>query len=145
MLALDRQHRLAHYYLGALLEKQNRPADAEASYQAALQAAPTGLAWLGLARLRRAEGKETEALQLARQAEAIEPRNPEVVRFLAKLLNDQQPAEARPYWQILTELAPNDPANWYGLYRLLLTLGDQKAARQIQLRFDLVRRTYGNR
>lgn len=145
VLRLEPQHRLAHYYLGALLERQNRGADAEAAYQASLRAAPNGLAWLGLARLRRAHGQEAEALKFARQAEALEPRNTEVVRFLAKLLNDQHAAEALPYWRRLTEVAPNDPANWYGLYRLLLTLRDQKGAAEAQQRFDLVRRVYGNR
>lgn len=145
VLKLEPQHRLAHYYLGGLLERQNRMADAEAAYQASLRAAPNGLAWLGLARLRRAAGQEDEALKLARHAEALDPRNADVVRFLAKALNDRQAAEALQYWRRLTEIAPNDPANWYGLYRLFLTLGDRKAATEAQQRFDLVRRVYGNR
>lgn len=144
VLQLDPQHRLAHYYLGALLERQNRPADAEAAYQASLRAAANGLAWLGLARLRRATGQEAEALKCARQAEMLDPRNAEVVRFLAKQLHDRHAAEALPYWRRLTEIAPNDPANWYGLYRILLALGDQPAAAEAQRRFDLVRRIYGN-
>lgn len=144
--ALDRNPRraLTLYQLGFVLERRQELAPAEAQYRKALAVSPDyAPALLGLARLRQAAGYAAEALQLAQQALRGAPDHPEIVRLMAKLLQER-PAEALPHWRRLTALAPHDASSWYGLLRTLTALGDAAGADAARRQFQLVRETYGN-
>jgi len=83
-LALNPLHADAHNNLGQILERQGKPAEASAEYQAAIDSDPTlRIARFNLGRMLIAEGRNERAI--AELAKLAEPRDAEAPRYLFAL------------------------------------------------------------
>ena len=105
----------SHVNLGIVYSKRGQRADARRAYEAALRIAPWFVpAYVNLADLLRAEGKDDEGEGLLRKALAVDPRNAAVHHALGLLLvRRSRAAEARVELARAAELAPGDPSFVY--------------------------------
>ncbi len=105
----------SHVNLGIVYSKRGQRADARRAYEAALRIAPWFVpAYVNLADLLRAEGKDDEGEGLLRRALAVDPKNAAVHHALGLLLvRRARAAEARAELARAAQLAPGDPSFVY--------------------------------
>jgi tetratricopeptide (TPR) repeat protein len=149
-LARQPDHFHSHYYLGQCYETEGEAERAEVEYRRALElaerqrAADIGLPYQGLARLRLSSQRPAEALQFAKRAAELLPRDATSHKLLAKTyLELGQNAESAAEWEITGELDPTDASPQYRLYRIYLASGDAEKARSALARYKQIAASYG--
>ena len=149
-LARQPDHFHSHYYLGQCYEAEGGAEQAEVEYRRALElaeqqrAADRGLPYQGLARLRLSSQRPAEALQFAKRAAELSPRDAASHKLLAKTYSELgRNAESAAEWEISGELDPTDASPQYRLYRIYLTLGDAEKARSALARYKRIAALYG--
>lgn len=128
-----------HYYLGRAYERAGRPADARASYEAALKVEPPHVdTRVALAGMLLREGRTREALDTIRVALPVNPDNADVL-LMAGIAQQRlgQRAEARQALEKAARLSPNYADVHLVLGVLEFSEGKVAAARR---RFETVSR-----
>jgi tetratricopeptide (TPR) repeat protein len=123
---------------------------AEAQYRRALELAERqrandrGLPYQGLARLRLSANRPADAVDLAKRAVELGPRDAAGHKLLARVYWDLgRQAVAVAEWKISAELDPTDSTALYRLYRGYLSLGEAEKARAALGRYRQIAGLYG--
>ena len=119
-----------HLLLAEAALAEDKPAEAESEYQAALKADARSVeALLGLAELKRTQSKCDEALPLYQQAAQLTAINHDLAYGLGACYSaKQESAQALPYFKTAAALAPDAPATRFALGNELLQNGEPAAA-----------------
>jgi Flp pilus assembly protein TadD len=127
---LDADRAEAHVTLGALSAEQGDPSAAEAEYREAIELLPAfGAAYVDLADLYRARGRDGECESILRRGLAATPRDPGVHHALGlTLVRLKRLPEAVVELRRAAELAPDDPRFAYVYGMALDAAGDAKGA-----------------
>lgn len=119
-----------HLLLAEAALAEDKPAEAESEYLAALKADARSVeALIGLAELKRSQSKCDEALPLYQQAAQLTALNHDIAYGIGACYSvKQETAQALPYLKTAAALAPDAVATRFALGNELLQNGDAAAA-----------------
>ncbi len=135
----------AYNTLGVVYQRSGHLAQAASAYERVLALDDRQIAAMdNLAQVRRAQGREAEALDWERRRVALEPRAPfHHLQLGQAALAAQDWARAQLHFQRELRTQPDSHEAWFGLARVHLALGDNSQAEQALRRAQAASATAG--
>lgn len=134
-----------HYYLGTLLGFEGKKSEAEKEFRHELEVSPQHVAaLLELARMDMDEDRLGEAVEFAKRAVELDPKNPDSHHVLGRvLLATNQLQESAKELEIAKQLAPDGATIRSHLAMVYYRLGRKDAAKAEQAAFTVLKAKEG--